>query len=60
MRTGISSRMIIKTITTMQETEIQHPDLRAEFVKGNFCVTKCVAGFTSIAPDQGIEQENGH
>ena len=32
--------------------------LWAEFVKGNFCVTKGVAGFTSIAPDQGIEQEN--
>ena len=27
-------------------------------MKGNFCVTKCVAGFTAIAPDQGIEQEN--
>ncbi len=25
---------------------------------GNFCVTKGVAGFTSIAPDQEIEQEN--
>ena len=45
-------------ITTMQETERQHPDLWAEFMKGNFCVTKGVAGFTSISPDQGIEQEN--
>ena len=27
-------------------------------MKGNFGVTKDVAGFTSIAPDQGIEQEN--
>ncbi len=26
-------------------------------MKGNICVTKGVAGFTSIAPDQGIEQE---
>ena len=44
--------------STMPETERQHPDLWAEFMKGNFCVTKGVAGFTSIAPDQGIEQEN--
>lgn len=42
----------------MQETERQHPDLWAEFTKGNFRVTKGVAGFTSIAPDHGIEQEN--
>ena len=27
-------------------------------MKGHFCVTKCVAGFTSIAPEQGIIQEN--
>ena len=27
-------------------------------MKGNFCVTKGLAGFTSIAPDHGIEQEN--
>ena len=27
-------------------------------MKGNFCVTKGVAGFTSISPDQGFEQEN--
>ena len=27
-------------------------------LKGNFCVTKGVAGFTSIGPDHGIEQEN--
>ena len=27
-------------------------------MKGNFCVTKGVAGFTSIGPDHGIEQEN--
>ena len=27
-------------------------------MKGNFCVTKGVAGFTSVAPNQGIEQEN--
>ena len=26
-------------------------------MKGNYCVTKCVSGFTSIAPDQRIEQE---
>ena len=27
----------------------------AEFTRGNFCVTKGVVGFTSTAPDQGIE-----
>ena len=37
---------------------VQPPDLWAEFMKGNFCVTNGVAGFTAIAPDQGIEQEN--
>ena len=52
------ARLLPLYITTMQETERQHPDLWAEFMKGNFCVTKGVAGFTSIAPDQGIEQEN--
>ena len=39
----------------MQETEKQHPEIWAEFVKENF---KGVAGFTSIGPDHGIEQEN--
>ena len=42
----------------MQQTEQQHPEIWAEFMKGNFCVTKGVAGFTSIGPDHGIEQEN--
>ena len=51
------ARLLPLYITTMQETERQHPDLWAEFMKGNFCVTKGVAGFTSIAPDQVIEQE---
>lgn len=27
-------------------------------MKGNFCVTKSTAGFTSIAPDHGTGQEN--
>ena len=45
------ARLLPLYITTMQETERQHPDLWAEFMKGNFCVTKGVAGFTSIAPD---------
>ena len=47
-------------ITTMQETEREHPDLWTEFMKGNFCETKGVAGFTPIAPDQGIEKKTGH
>ena len=45
-------------IFTMQETEKDHSEVWAEFVKGNFCVTKGVAGFTSIGPDHGIKQEN--
>ena len=45
-------------ISTIQEAEKQHPDMWAEFLKGNFCVTKGVAGFTSIAPYHAIEQGN--
>ena len=42
----------------MQKTEHQHPEIWAEFMKGHICVTKGVAGFTSICPDHGIKQEN--
>ena len=42
----------------MQQTEQQHPETWAEFMKGNFCVTKGVARFTSIGTDHGIEQEH--
>ncbi|KAK6182328.1 hypothetical protein SNE40_010039 [Patella caerulea] len=42
----------------MQETKTTHAEIWAEFEKGNFCVTKGMAGFTSIGPDHGIEQEN--
>ncbi|CAL4114864.1 unnamed protein product [Meganyctiphanes norvegica] len=42
----------------MQQTEKQHPEIWVEFMKGNFYITKGVAGFTSIGPDHGIEQEN--
>ena len=42
----------------MQDTERQHVEIRAEFMKGNFGVLKSVSGFTPIAPDHGIEQEN--
>ena len=52
------ARLLPLYISTMQETEKDHPEIWAEFVKGNFCVTKGVAGFTSIGPDHGIEQEN--
>ena len=52
------ARLLPLYISTMQETEKDHPEIWAEFVKGNFCVTKVVAGFTSIGPDHGIEQEN--
>ena len=52
------ARLLPLYISTMQETEKMHPDLWAEFRKENFCVSKGMAGFTSIAPDHGIEQEN--
>ena len=42
----------------MQEAKEKHPEIWDEFEKGNFCVTKGAAGFTSIGPDHGIEQEN--
>ena len=51
------ARLLSLYITTMQETETQHPDLWAEFMKENFCVTECVSRFNSKAPEQGIEQE---
>ena len=43
----------------MQEMEKSHPEVWVEFMKGNFCVTKGVAGFTSIGTAYSIEQENG-
>lgn len=52
------ARLLPLYISTMQEIKQQHPDVWEEFMQGNFCVTKGVAGFTSIAPDHGIEQEN--
>jgi len=52
------ARLLPLYISTMQETEKDHPEIWAAFVKGNFCVTKGIAGFTSIGPDHGIEQEN--
>jgi hypothetical protein len=52
------ARLLPLYISTMQETEKKHPEIWAEFMQGNFCVSKGVAGFTSIAPDHGIEQEN--
>ena len=42
----------------MQETQKKDPYIWEEFMKGSFCVTKGAAGFTSIAPDHGIEHEN--
>ena len=52
------ARLLPLYIATMQETEKLHPELWREFMKGNFCVTKGLAAFTSISPDHGIEQEN--
>ena len=52
------ARLLPLYISTMQETEKQHPEVWEEFMQGNFCVSKGAAGFTSMAPDHGIEQEN--
>jgi len=52
------ARLLPIYIATMQETEKLHPELWRKFMKGNFCVTKGLAAFTSISPDHGIEQEN--
>ena len=52
------ARLLPLYILSMEQTEQQHPDIWAEFMNGNFCVTKGIAGFTSIGPDHGIEQEN--
>ena len=51
------ARSVPLYITTMQETEKKPPDIWAELIKGNFCVTKTVAGFTSITLDEGTKQE---
>ena len=45
-------------LSCMQNTEKNHPDIWAEFLKDNFCVTKNEVPFTSIAPDHALEQEN--
>jgi len=51
------ARLLPLYISTMQETQQQQPGVWAEFVKGNFCVTKGNAGYTSIGPDHSIEHE---
>ena len=45
-------------MSTKQEMEKDHPEIWAEFVKGNFNVTIGNAGFTSVGPNHGIEQDN--
>ena len=52
------ARLLPLYISTMQHTEKEHPEIWNEFLKGNFCITKGLSGFTSIAPDHGIEHEN--
>jgi len=51
------ARLLPLYISTMQETEKRHPNLWREFMRGHFCVTKGLAGFTTIASHHGIEQE---
>ena len=52
------ARLLPIYIATMQKTQKKDPYIWEEFMKGNFCVTKGAAGFTSIAPDHSIEHEN--
>ena len=52
------ARLLPLYIYSMQKTEQQQPHLWEELMQGNFCITKGEAGFTSIGPDHGIEQEN--
>ena len=52
------ARLMPLYMHTMQETQENHQEIWAEFEKGNFCITKGVAGFSSICPDHGLEQEN--
>ena len=52
------ARLLPIYIATMQETQKKDPYIWEEFMQGNFCVTKGAVGFTSIAPDHGIEHEN--
>ena len=47
------ARMLPLYMSTMQETEKDHPEIWVEFVKGNFCVTKGMAGFTSMVQTMG-------
>lgn len=44
-------------ISTTQQTEKEHPEIWAEFMKANSSVTKGAAEFTSIPPDHRIEKE---
>ena len=52
--------MLVYSLFTLQQCRKHKKDpyIWEEFMKGNFCVTKGAAGFTSIAPDHGIEHEN--
>ena len=52
------ARLLPVYLSCMQNTEKNHPDVWAEFLKGNFCVIKNEAPFPSIAPDHALEQEN--
>ena len=52
------ARLLPVYLSCMQNTEKNHPDIWAEFLKGNFCVIKNEVPFTSIAPDDALEQEN--
>ena len=52
------ARLLPLYLSCMQNAKLDHPEIWLEFMKGNFCVSKSLTPFTSIAPDHALEQEN--
>ena len=42
----------------MHRIKIDDPDIRLEFMQGNFCITKKERPFCAIGPDHAIEHVN--
>ena len=52
------ARLLPLYLASMHDTKENYPDVWDEFLAGNFCVSKSLNAFTSIAPDHALEQEN--
>ena len=48
------ARLLQLYLSCMQNAKIDHPEIWLEFMKGNFCVSKSLTPFTSIAPDHAL------